>query len=69
MSEQLLPTKKDHQETDPQESPVNHQGIDSQTGYDQRAENAKAIRFMLIKAGIFILIPVIASVLAILFLL
>ena len=36
---------------------------------DQREEAAKAIRFMAIKAGIFILIPVIASALAILFLL
>ena len=36
---------------------------------DQRAEAAKAIRFMAIKAGIFILIPVIASGLAVFFLL
>ncbi|SNY94222.1 hypothetical protein SAMN04515647_4547 [Cohaesibacter sp. ES.047] len=36
---------------------------------DQREEAAKAIRFMLIKAAIFILIPVIASALAIFFLL
>lgn len=38
-------------------------------GFDQKEENAKAIRFMLIKAAIFILIPIVASVLAILFLL
>ncbi|SNZ08628.1 phosphoribosylformylglycinamidine synthase-associated small membrane protein [Cohaesibacter gelatinilyticus] len=37
--------------------------------YDQQEETAKAIRFMLIKAAIFILIPVIASILAIVFLL
>ncbi len=36
---------------------------------DQRAEAAKAIRFMAIKAAIFILIPVIASALAVFFLL
>ncbi|WP_319533510.1 phosphoribosylformylglycinamidine synthase-associated small membrane protein [uncultured Cohaesibacter sp.] len=36
---------------------------------DQREEAAKAIRFMLVKAAIFILIPIIASALAIFFLL
>lgn len=36
---------------------------------DQRAEAAKAIRFLAIKAAIFILIPVIASALAVFFLL
>ncbi|WP_114009292.1 phosphoribosylformylglycinamidine synthase-associated small membrane protein [Cohaesibacter intestini] len=36
---------------------------------DQRAEAAKAIRFMAVKAAIFILIPVIASALAVFFLL
>lgn len=36
---------------------------------DQREEAAKAIRFMAIKAAIFILIPVVASALAIFFLL
>lgn len=36
---------------------------------DQNEEAAKAIRFMLVKAGIFILIPVIASALAVFFLL
>lgn len=36
---------------------------------DQKAEAAKAIRFMAIKAAIFILIPIIASALAIIFLL
>lgn len=36
---------------------------------DQKAEAAKAIRFMAIKAAIFILIPIIASALAIFFLL
>ena len=36
---------------------------------DQREEAAKAIRFMAIKAAIFILIPVIASGLAVFFLL
>jgi hypothetical protein len=37
--------------------------------YDQKEETAKAIRFMIVKAAIFILIPVIASILAIVFLL
>ncbi len=41
----------------------------SETPYDHRQETAKAIRFMVIKAAVFILIPVIASVLAILILL
>ena len=36
---------------------------------DQKEEARKAIRFMAIKAAIFILIPIIASVLAVLFLL
>ncbi|MCV6574890.1 MAG: hypothetical protein OIF58_04060 [Cohaesibacter sp.] len=40
-----------------------------QRPYDQKSETAKAIRFMAIKAAIFILIPVIASILAIVFLL
>nr|WP_321459915.1 phosphoribosylformylglycinamidine synthase-associated small membrane protein [uncultured Cohaesibacter sp.] len=37
--------------------------------YNQKEEAAKAIRFMLIKAAIFILIPVFASALAIFILL
>ncbi|WP_319497763.1 phosphoribosylformylglycinamidine synthase-associated small membrane protein [uncultured Cohaesibacter sp.] len=41
----------------------------SETPYDHQQETAKAIRFMVIKAAVFILIPVIASVLAILILL
>nr|WP_321456468.1 phosphoribosylformylglycinamidine synthase-associated small membrane protein [uncultured Cohaesibacter sp.] len=45
---------------------------DNQSGpmpYDQKEEAAKAIRFMLVKGAIFILIPIIASILAIVFLL
>lgn len=42
--------------------------VDSQI-IDQREEAAKAIRFLAIKAAIFILIPVIASALAVFFLL
>lgn len=42
---------------------------DHQPQVDQKEEAAKAIRFMLIKASIFILIPVLASVLTIVFLL
>ena len=53
------------------------QGLESQSAapdtqgapYDQKAEAQKAIRFLLIKAAVFILIPVIASALAIVFLL
>ncbi|SFO67178.1 hypothetical protein SAMN04488056_110180 [Cohaesibacter marisflavi] len=37
--------------------------------YDQKEEAAKAIRFMVIKAAVFILIPVVASALAIFILL
>lgn len=37
--------------------------------YDHKEEAAKAIRFMVVKAAIFILIPVIASALAIFILL
>ena len=40
-----------------------------QARIDQKQEAAKAIRFMAIKAAIFILIPVIASALAVYFLL
>nr|WP_321444050.1 phosphoribosylformylglycinamidine synthase-associated small membrane protein [uncultured Cohaesibacter sp.] len=43
--------------------------IDDAQILDQRTEAAKAIRFMAIKAAIFILIPVIASALAVFFLL
>ena len=38
---------------------------DNQVRLDQKEEAAKAIRFMAIKAAIFILIPVIASALAV----
>ena len=41
----------------------------TQTRIDQREEAAKAIRFMIVKAAIFILIPVVASALAVYFLL
>ena len=63
-------TKSEMQPSDP--SPPNRWAslaADEPKGIDQRQEAAKAIRFMAIKAAIFILIPVIASALAVFFLL
>ncbi|WP_316859989.1 phosphoribosylformylglycinamidine synthase-associated small membrane protein [uncultured Cohaesibacter sp.] len=40
----------------------------SQSTFNQKEEAAKALRFMAIKAAIFILIPVVASALAVIFL-
>ncbi len=44
-------------------------GATQEARFNQKEEAAKAIRFMLMKAAIFILIPVVASTLAVFFLL